>query len=258
MVKKISIIVPAHNEEMRIGKMLDVYLKFFKKLKDVKFEIVVVLNACKDKTKQEVLKIKSKEIRILDFKQGGKGFAVVQGFKDALLRDSEIIGFVDADASTPPEDFYKLITSLNKHDGAIASRYIPGANMNPRPTLQRVIVSRIYNALIRALFIMPYRDTQCGAKVFKRKLVSEVVNQIGMTKWAFDVEILFKSRKEGFSIVEIPTNWSDKDYSKINAFTAGPMMVLGIVRLRILSSPLKMFIRVYDFFAESVRKWMKK
>ncbi|HVY01960.1 MAG TPA: glycosyltransferase [Candidatus Nanoarchaeia archaeon] len=258
MVKKISIIVPAHNEEKRIGNMLDLYLNFFKKLKTVDFEIIVVLNACKDKTKQEVMKRKTKELRVLDFEKGGKGFAVVQGFKDALLRDSDVMGFVDADASTKPEEFYKLVKNMKDNDGAIASRYIPGAKMDPAPTLQRMIVSRIYNLVIRALFIMPYRDTQCGAKVFKRKLVSEIVNQIGMTKWAFDVEILFKSRKAGFIVIEVPTFWSDKDYSKINALTAGPMMVLGIVRLRILSSPLKMFIRVYDFFAESVRKWMKK
>jgi glycosyltransferase involved in cell wall biosynthesis len=258
MVNKISIVVPAHNEEKRIGSMLDLYLDYFRRLKKVEFEIIVVLNACKDKTKQEVVKRKAKEIRVLDFEKGGKGFAVVQGFKDALLRDSDIIGFVDADASTKPEAFYELVKRIKENDGAIASRYLDGAVMNPPPTLQRVIFSRAYNAVIRAMFIMPYRDTQCGAKVFKRKLVSEIVNQIGMTKWAFDVEILFKSRKAGFSIVEIPTVWSDKDYSKINALTAGPMMLLGIIRLRILSSPLKMFIRVYDFFAESVRKWMKK
>jgi hypothetical protein len=116
----------------------------------------------------------------------------------------------------------------------------------------------MYNAVIRAMFFMSYRDTQCGAKIFTRNAVEKFVSKIGMTKWAFDIELLYKSRRLGFKIAEIPTIWSDKEYSKVNALTTGPMMLLGVTRLRIIHSPFKRFIRVYDFGAEIARRFIKK
>ena len=145
---KISIVVPAHNEEKRIGAMLDLYIDFFRRLKTqgLLFEIVVVMNACSDRTREVIEARRAKEIKILEFKQGGKGFAVIRGFEDALKRDATVIGFVDADAATSPAAFYHLLMHLRNNDGVIASRYIQGSIMRPRPTWQRVIVSRAYNA----------------------------------------------------------------------------------------------------------------
>jgi len=257
-MEKLIIVIPAHNEERRIGQTLREYLDFFKKVKTISVEIIVVLNACSDRTKEVVQKYKCKELKILEFKRGGKGFAVLEGFKEALRSKSDIIGFVDADMATTPADYYRLYKSLGNSDGVIADRYIKGAVLNPEPTLQRRIVSRMYNAVIRAMFMLPYRDTQCGAKLFKRLAVESIISKIGMTKWAFDVELIYKMTKSGFHIKPVATTWSDKEYSTVNVLSAGPMMVLGIVRLRILHSPFRRAIRVYDFLAESIRKTVKK
>ena len=93
---------------------------------------------------------------------------------------------------------------------------------------------------------MPYRDTQCGAKLFKRKAIESVISNLSMSQWAFDVELLYHLRKKGFVIKEIPTRWSDKEYSKIHFAKAGPFMALSIVRLRLLNSPFKSFVKVYN------------
>ena len=87
-MQRVSIVIPAYNEEERIGKTLEEYCKFFRKKKEI-IEILVVLNACKDDTLKIVKRFqkKFKEIRFLDFERGGKGFAIVEGFKDALKRD---------------------------------------------------------------------------------------------------------------------------------------------------------------------------
>ena len=101
---------------------------------------------------------------------------------------------------------------------------------------------------------MPFRDTQCGAKIFRRQTLEKTINELGMTKWAFDVELLFKIYNKGFKIREFPTVWSDKQYSKINFAKAGPWMALGIIRLRIINSFLRSFIRIYDKLISFVPK----
>lgn len=248
----LAIIVPAHNEEKRIGSKLDSYLPFFKELVKTKkiddFKIIIVLNACKDKTKEIVNKYKTKNIEVIEFIQGGKGFAVKEGFKHALKGKYDFIGFVDADMSTTAQEYYRLFSKIGNFDGVIASRYLPGAKLNPRNTLPRIFASRVYNVFMRALLLIPYRDTQCGAKIFTRKAITKIAHKMGMTGWAFDIELLYLLNKNGFRIIEIATVWSNEDYSKINFWKSGPWMALSIVRLRILNSPFKIGVRIYDKF----------
>jgi len=258
-MQKISIIIPAYNEEKRIGKTLEAYSNYFKSLwkrKEIDYEILVSINNTKDRTKEIVRYCieKDKKIKYLDLVNGGKGYAIIEGFKDSLKRDNDLIGFVDADMATSPEEYYKLIKNIKNYDGVIASRYLKGSIVEPKNTLSRIMASRVYNVLIRSLFLMPYRDTQCGAKVFSQKALKRIVENVGMTKFAIDVEIIHKIRKEGFRIKESPTRWSDREYSTINFWQSGPWMALAVIRLRILSSPLKKFIRIYDKFIGFVPK----
>jgi len=220
----ISIIIPAHNEERRIGKTLEVYVKFFrdkKKKKEIKnFEIIVIINNTQDRTEEVVKKFKKKypEIEYLTFKRGGKGFAIVEGFKEALKGNSKLIGFIDADGATPPEAFYDLIKNINGcYDGIIANRWDKRSIIKTKQTLLRRIVSRGYNIIVRTLFLFPYRDTQCGAKLFKREILKGNVNKVMSSQWNFDVDLLFCLRKwANAKIKSIPTIWEDKQESKIN------------------------------------------
>ncbi len=249
-MENLSIIIPAYNEEKRIALTLDEYVEYFDQLKSQKklnYQILVVINASKDRTLDIVRKrAKKNKVSYLNLVRGGKGYAVLEGFRWSLSKKFSIIGFVDADMATSPEAFYDLVKNLNSYDGVIASRYLPEAKINPSPKLRRIIVSRMFNFLIRALFIMPYRDTQCGAKVFKKEALIKSVNSLSMSQWAFDVDLLYHMRKNNLKIREIPTVWGDKEYSKINFIKAGPWMVLAILRLRILSSPFRDFIKIYD------------
>jgi glycosyltransferase involved in cell wall biosynthesis len=258
MQKMISIVIPAHNEEKRIGNTLESYSRYFNllaKSNKLDYELLVVINNTKDRT-EEIVKEKQnkdKHIRYLNFKEGGKGFAVIEGFKDALKRKSNLIGFVDADGATPPQAFHYLIQNINNDDGAMASRYLPASIVNPKPTIQRVIVSRIFNNLIRVLFLMPYKDTQCGAKLFKRKALEKVLPHLSLSQWAFDVDLIYNLRKFGFRVAELPTIWSDKKYSKINFMRAGPFMALSLIRLRLINSPFAFVMHLYDRLPNSIK-----
>lgn len=251
---KISIIIPAYNEEKRIGKTLEAYGKFYQKLKNKKIidiEILIVINNTKDKT-EEIVRIyqkKYKIIKYLNLKQGGKGFAIIEGFRDALKRKNDFIGFVDADMATSPEAFYDLIKNIDGNYGIIASRYVSGAIVNPKQRFSRVLVSRIFNMIIKALFLLNYKDTQCGAKLFRRKAIERIINSLGMTQWAVDIDLLYNLKKENLSTIEFPTIWSDKAASTLNVKKASIQMFFAVVQLRVLNSPLK---RTWKFFEPAV------
>ncbi len=259
-MKKVSIIIPAYNEEKRIGKTLKEYSRYFEKIrlkKKVDYELLIVINNTTDKTLELVKRESKKNERILylDLLRGGKGYAVIEGFKDSLKRNNDLIGFVDADMATSPEEYYKLIEVLlipNNFEGVIASRYIDGSKIYPHPTLQRKAAKLAFNFVVRSVLFLPFHDTQCGAKMFKRAAIENVLKKLTMSNWAFDVELIYAAKKNGFKIVEMPTIWIDKEYSKINFWKAGPWMVFGVMRLRLINSPFKSLLRIYDKLVKRV------
>ena len=251
-MEKITIIIPAYNEEKRIAETLEEYGKFFTNLKKNKMfdsEILIVINNTNDRTEEIVRKYQKKYhiIKYLNFKKGGKGFAITEGFKQALKdKKNSLIGFVDADMATKPNAFYDLIINIANYDGIIASRYIPDSKVYPKQNFNRILVSRVFNFLIRCLFLMNYVDTQCGAKIFRREALEKVISSLGITRWAYDVDLLYQMKRNNFQIKEFPTVWSDKAYSKINLKKSGTGMVLGVIRLKLLYSHANDFIRLYD------------
>lgn len=241
---KLSIVVPAYNEEGRIRKMLEAYSDYFNKLvkdKKIEYELIVVINNTKDRTEdvvKEVMK-KNKRVFYLNFKRGGKGFAVKEGFKEALRRKSDLIGFVDADLATPPGSFYVLVKGIGDNDGAIASRYLPESEIFPAYTFRREVVAKVFNFLVNSLFALNLSDTQCGAKLFNRCATEMIVKNVKMSQWAFDVELLYVMKKKGLSVRELPTKWWDVAGSKIKIIKSSLQMFLSLIQLRILHSPFR-------------------
>ena len=246
-MKKVAIVIPAYNEEKRIGITLKEYFDFFGDLKKkgkLDFEIIVVLNACKDNTKGVVEEFDHEELVVLNFERGGKGFAVLEGFKEAISRKADPIGFVDADNATPPNAFYGLVRNLGNYDGIIANRWNRMSLIEPKRKPLFRIRSSVFNFIVRSLFLFNYRDTQCGAKLFKREVVEKISAKLGSSGWSFDVDMLFYTRYFGFKIRSIPTEWYDRTGSKIQARTPG-LMLYSIIRLRLVHSILSDFTRIY-------------
>ncbi len=252
-MQKATIVIPAYNEEKRICKTLEAYSAYFESLrkdKKLDYDILVVINNTKDKT-EEIVKRFTKEnsrIKYLNFIQGGKGFAIIEGFKEALKRDNELIGFVDADMATSPEEYWKLIKNIGEYGGVIASRRLKHSMVNA--SLYRKLTNRGFNILVRLLLHLPYYDTQCGAKLFKRETIKELLTDKINPQWAFDVDLLHKLRNK--KIKEIPTKWEDKAGSKIS-FITPIKMFSSIVRLRLLYSPLNFIIKGYDILPERIK-----
>ncbi len=214
---KIAIVIPAHNEECRIGKMLDTYLTFFSEKKDLPITFIVVLNGCTDNTLSVVQEREHKgSILIIDLKEAGKGLAIKKGFEKSLKTASELIGFVDADMATRPEYFYELVQNIDGYDGIIASRYMEESKVYPpRPAIKAWGRRLIYQPLVWLLFGLRFKDYQCGAKLFKRNVIEKITPYLSVKQWAFDVELLYLCKLFGFSIREWPTVWHDQTDSKL-------------------------------------------
>lgn len=236
-MQKLSIVIPAHNEEQRIKETLKAYLTFFDDLKKhsiLDYEILVVLNGCSDNTLAVVQEMQAQwpNCLILNMQESGKGVAIKAGFLDAVTRPNDLIGFVDADMATLPNAFYALVEQMNGFDGAIASRYRPDSLIFPaRPWIKRWGSKVFYESLITLLFGMRFADYQCGAKVFTRATIAKVAPQLTVKQWAFDVELLYLCKKNGFKIKEVATQWYDRAGSKLR-ISSGFKMLAELVRVR--------------------------
>ncbi len=257
---KCCIVMPAYNEEKRIGETLKAYSLFLNsklKEKDFDYNILIVINGTTDRT-EEIVKAhikKNKRIRHLNLVKGGKGYALIEGFKEALRKDCDLIGFVDADMATPAEAFYDLIKNIKGYDSIIASRYVEGAVVNPKQPFSRILASRVFNLFVRSLFLMPYRDTQCGAKIMKRKALESIISELGETHWSFDIDLLYRLKKQRFSVKEHATSWQDKTGSKLNLKKASIQMFFSVIQLRVLNSP---FRRVKEVAAPAIRIFWRR
>jgi glycosyltransferase involved in cell wall biosynthesis len=243
---KLSLVVPAYNEEGRIGKMLDAYLAYFAARYGSDFELIVSVNGSRDGTESVVRSIQSRfpQLRVcVDPRPIGKGGAIMAG---GNLATGELIGFVDADGATPPAAFHDLVQHIGAAGLIIASRRLPGAVVSPRQPWPRRAASRVFNFLVRTLFKLHSTDTQCGAKLMTAEAWRAIVPHIGLTKWAFDVDMIFKTRRQHYEIKEIPTTWSDVGGSKLKVGRVSFQMLLAIVRLRLLYSPLSWVVSLYD------------
>lgn len=230
---ELSIIVPAYNEEKRLRheKTLDNYASFFSKIYKNEFEIIVVLNGCIDDTigvVKEAAK-KHKQIRLVDIGNAiGKGGAVIEGFK---LATGNLMGFVDADQSTKAAAFYALVKNINGYDCAIASRWLADSIVTPKRAWYRDIPSILFNLLVRILFGLNFKDTQCGAKLVKKEPLKSVLRCLTLKRWAFDIDLLYNLKRKGFKIKEFPTVWAEKSGTRLTWKTPYEMF-LSVIKLR--------------------------
>ena len=123
---------------------------------------------------------------------------------------------------------------------------MPGARISVQQPFKRRLASRMFNALVRLMFGLRISYTQCGAKLLTREAVQAILPHIGITQLAFDVDLLFQLHRAGFDITEIPTTWHDVSGSRLRVGKASADMFAAMVRLRLIYSPFRWVVDVYD------------
>jgi len=239
------LLIPAYNEEKRIEPVLRAYAAYFEKEYKGKFQMVVVLNGCVDDTIGVVQRVSQEHhsISALEFPAPiGKGGALIEGLRLAPLAD--LIGYVDADGATAPPAFHDLVMQTAKADCVIGSRWLPASVLHQSQSGRRQFASRVFHTIVRILFPgMKIKDTQCGAKVMRRHAVERIRSELRIADMAFDINLLYSLRRAGFSILEAPTEWTDKLGSKVTLGKTSLTMLLSTIRIRLIYSPLHPLLR---------------
>jgi glycosyltransferase involved in cell wall biosynthesis len=225
---KISIVLPAHNEEEKIHTILsDLTAKF------PNSEMIVVCNACTDSTPQIVENFGkvNKNVKCINLTQLGKGIALIEGFKHAK---GEIVGYVDADYAFDANDVFKIISELKNSDCVIASKWKGQKFSSAYGSFGRKVASRIWNFLVKILLGLEFQDTQAGLKFFKKEVFDSIDKDFVCKGFAFDAELLYKIKNKGFKIKEVYIKPKPTRKSTFS-FKHAPKMLFDIIKLRLNS-----------------------
>jgi len=234
------LLIPAYNEEERIGPVLREIVLHFREHFRGSFRVVVVLNGCRDNTLGVVQSEAAAfpEIQFLDFPDPiGKGGALIEGLK--LYPTADCIGYVDADGATGPAAFLQLFDLLPQADCVIGSRWLPGSVLHQTQPWLRRRFSRIFHAIVQLFFRMNIKDTQCPAKVLRREAVETIHESLRIADLAFDVNLLYALKRRGLRVLEVPIEWTDKLGSTVtrSLLRSSLVMFLSVLRLRLIYSP---------------------
>lgn len=232
------LLIPAYNEERRIEPVLREYALYFEQHYQGKFQVIVVLNGCRDNTLGVVQRVAAEfpVISWLEYTDPiGKGGALIEGLKLAPMAD--LIGYVDADGATPPHAFLDLVKRTDSADCVIGSRWLPGAVLHQEQSQNRQFASRVFHFIVQIFFRMNIRDTQCGAKVMRREAVEKVHSSLLIADMAFDINLLYSLKRAGYRILEVPTEWTDKIGSKVTLGSTSLTMLLSVIRIRLVYWP---------------------
>ena len=209
----LSVIIPAFDEEARIGRSLDELTGYLQQ-QPYSWEVVVVDDGSSDAT-AAVVRRKAADltgVRLESIGHAGKGWAVRHGMLAAMGR---LRFMADADLAMPVEQIGGFIEAIEKgYDLVIGSREVANARRFDEPPL-RHLMGRAFNWAVRLLAVRGFQDTQCGFKCFRGEAARELFAMQRVRGFGFDVEILYLAREHGHRVLELPINWYYQSESKV-------------------------------------------
>jgi dolichyl-phosphate beta-glucosyltransferase len=229
-----SVIVPAYNEAARILPYLR-SINSYMQDRGQPYEVLVVDDGSTDATSSlvEALAASTPEIHLLRAPQRrGKGAAVRRGMQAAV---GQLQLFTDADGATPIQELARLEQAVaNGADVAIGSRSLASRlpNYAVQARLYRTIMGNLFNSVVQQSGLRGIADTQCGFKLFRQTVATDLFGVSSIDGYGFDLELLYVAQQRGYRIAEIPVNWSDQPGSKVRVLRDGLAMLRELAVIR--------------------------
>lgn len=230
-VPDLSIVIPSFNEELRLPATLERIAGYLSTLGG-ETEILVVDDGSKDRTAAvaESFRRTLPTLRVIsNGVNRGKGFSVRRGMLEARGR---VVLFTDADLSAPIDEAPKLIEALQNYDVAIGSRALDRGLITVHETRFREFAGIVFNRIVRVILRLPFVDTQCGFKAFRRERCQILFEQQRIERFGFDPELLYLARHHGLRTVEIPVRWGHSPATKVNMLRDSIQMFVDVFTIR--------------------------
>jgi dolichyl-phosphate beta-glucosyltransferase len=231
----LSIVIPCYNEEQRLPRSIELIERFLDG-KGFDYELILVDDGSTDGTRQvmDAAAERNRFVRLEALPQNrGKGRALAEGV--AAARGSEVL-VTDADLSTPIEELDKLQVELDKGAGvAIASRALRASRVDVSQPIYRVLMGKVFNLLVQAVLLPGIWDTQCGFKLFRVEVAHDAFAHLTTDGFGYDPEVLYRAKKLGVKIAEVPVVWRNSAPTKVSAIKSSLDMFKHVVSVRFRS-----------------------
>jgi glycosyltransferase involved in cell wall biosynthesis len=228
---ELSIVIPSFNEELRLPTTLRDISSYIRS-SNRETEVIVVDDGSTDRTSDVANSFRGEiqRLRIVaNEKNRGKGYSVRHGMMESRGR---IVLFTDADLSAPIAEADKLLAALADNDVAIGSRAINRSLISVRQSLFREYAGIIFNFIVRVILRLPFVDTQCGFKAFRRDRCRVIFEQQRIERFGFDPELLYLARHHGLRAAEIPVRWAHSPDTKVSMWRDSVQMFLDVFVIR--------------------------
>ena len=235
MAADISIIIPAFEEEARLGESIERILSFLRSASTA-VELIVVDDGSSDRTAETARSAFAAagevESRVIRYEENrGKGFAVKTGL---LAATADIALFSDADLSTPIDEMPKLVDPIRngEYDVTFGSRALDRSLIGTHQPWRREQGGKVFNLVVRTLTGMPFWDTQCGFKAFNMRRYRPLLDLMQIDRFGFDVEFLYVAQLHGLRLKEIPVRWNNDERSKVSVVRDSARMFNEVREIR--------------------------
>jgi glycosyltransferase involved in cell wall biosynthesis len=230
-LESLSIVIPAYNEERRLPPTLEKIRVWSSEAPLELREVLVVDDGSRDGTAALIESGNFAGVALVrNPGNRGKGYAVRNGM---LKATGDWILSTDADLSSPIGELAKLIEAARREKAvvAIGSRALDRALVKVHQPFMRELSGRVFNLAMRMATGLPFRDTQCGFKLFRRDAAREIFSRQIEDGFSFDVEDLVIAQRLGLKAVEVPVEWSNVEGTKVS-LAQGMKSFSDLVRIR--------------------------